>query len=290
MRLNIVYCGPVDTANERRDFMLMLKYGLEAAGHSVLLSFCSWEPDCLNIIFGSHNLSAPAIEKLADANIRYAIINTETIDEGMLNYRPDKCKASFEAWLTLLQRAEFIWDTIPQNLAQYTKYQLEAEFLRWGYCPELEEIKHDKPKDLDFYFFGVMTDYRKEIINSLYTAGFKGAHHEGVPYFVRNTFIERSKVCLNLIQDPKFTHVNNFRICYLANNSVCTLAQVDNNTSDMAGYLKYSWTFTKQSILEELEISIGLGRAHKIHGRLFGECFKMLTAKNILAELLEQSL
>lgn len=291
MKINIVYTGNIITANERRDFMLMLKYALEANGHDVILSFCTFDERSLNIIIGGHNVAYSLLEDMLQHKLSYAVINTESITGDCLNYKPAKGAGDFHGtFIPLLQNAKFVWDVIPQNLEQYAQYGLNAQFLRWGYVPELKEIKHDKPKDLDYYYFGTMSDYSQQTIDALNKAGFKGIVHTGVPYFVRNTYIERAKVCLNLIKDPRFRHVNNFRICYLANNGVCTLAQLGSNTDDKAEYFKYTWPVTAQGLAEELAILTGLGKAYQAHGAIFKECFKMITAKDILGELLEKSL
>jgi hypothetical protein len=284
MKINIIYNGPTSTCNQRRDFMLMLKYGLETNGHDVVLSHNTYWPDCLNILFAGHNIPADALK-----GYQYAVINTETIDNDMLNYKPTK--GDFKGqFIPLLQGAKFIWDVIPQNLEQYAKYDLEAKFLRWGYVPELEEIKHAKEKDLDFYFFGNQSPHRVNVINSLLQQGFKGVTHWDVPYFVRNDYIARSKVCLNLIQDPQFRHVNNFRICYLANNKCAVLAQVVKELSDPANYFLYASELFSD-VLNDLEESLTyLLESHKEKGEESYFLLKEQPAKDILAQLLEESL
>lgn len=289
MRINIVYCGTINTANERRDFMLMLKYALEANGHDVMLSYGEIT-DRLNIICGGHNLKADFVDALAackyNSGIQYAVINTETIADGMLNYKPHKGAGDFNAFIRLLQGAKFIWDVIPQNLEQYPQYGLTAHFLRWGYVPELEEIKHDKPKDLDYYYFGVMSDYSQQTIDALNKAGFKGVVHTGVPYFVRNTYIERAKVCLNLIKDPRFRHVNNFRICYLANNGVTVVSEYSDKTEDPLQYLQYTKAFdSTRKLIHIMENGTYYGIAKLAQAHMLG-----YPAKDILGELMEKSL
>lgn len=290
MKINLSYFGLVSTANERRDFMLMLKYALEANGHDVMLSFNTFEGGRFNIVFGTHNLTHDSMLWFKQQTSPYAIINTETITDDMLNYNPNKGAGDFlGTWIPLLHSAKFIWDTIPQNLIKYGQYGLSAHFLRWGYVPKMEEIRHDKPKSLDYYYFGTMTDYSQKAIDDLDKVGFKGTVHTGVPYFVRNTYIERAKVCLNLIKNPRFTHINNFRICYLANNGVYTLSEILHDTDDPADYLQYTNCSNRISLTQSMQRYIDdPASGMELAGERYN-LFRRIEAKHILEVLIEKS-
>jgi len=82
-------------------------------------------------------------------------------------------------------------------MAEYQRYGVNAHFLRWGWDPKLEDIQHRQEKDLDFYFFGMMSNRRKQIIQSVRQKGLRGAADHSCPYFLRNDRIARAKVQLN---------------------------------------------------------------------------------------------
>lgn len=306
MLLNVTYMGVESTANERRDFMLYLHSGLSAVGHDVILSHNQVFKDRLNLIIGSHNLvkgSPPTGGEVIGvpclAGVPYAVIQTETISDNSLNFRKDKCH--FPSFVNLLSKAEFIWDVIPSNISSYPlifysnlpfldhipKPFPKASFLRWGYTPTLCEIPRLKP-EIDVYFFGVLSPYRKEMLSAISASGLRVVAHEGIPYYARNTYIARSKVCVNLIQKPEMTHVNNFRLCYLANNAIPVVAELpEGELHDPAGYMELAYVATRGDLVETLRevcggtrLELG-GLGHRSYERLKEHC-----AETIFEELL----
>lgn len=224
MRFNIAYLGPIQLAHLRRDFILLLKYGLEAGGHAVDIAHSEIVPDATNLIIGAYFQPPKALREIEASGYRYININTEVIGESGLNHNPAKTDLQ-GSYLPFIRRGIHAWDVIPENCGSG-----EFTFLRWGYCQEMEEIKH-REKDLDWYFFGTMSERRKKIIASLPGRGF--ADH-ACTYMTRNDRIARAKVNLNIVQADKYTHVNSFRVCYLAQNRCAVVTEKE---SDPAGYL-----------------------------------------------------
>jgi hypothetical protein len=170
----------------------------------------------------------------------------------MLNYNPDKVDF-MGAYLPMMQTGLARWDVVKDNIPEYFKYDSPAHFLRWGYHPAMQDINHRVNKDLDYYFFGMISPRRKAILAKLDAAGLKGIADHSCPYFLRNDRISRSKVNLNLIQDEKYSHVNSFRICYLANNDCHILSELEN---DPVGYLKYAEIIDTDNIVEYIKQSL----------------------------------
>jgi hypothetical protein len=189
----------------------------------------------LNLIIGAYFLPSSEIEKIYKSEIKYININTEIMSNGMLNYNPAKVDFS-GSYVPLIHNGITAWDVVIDNISEYEKFGVEGHFLRWGYHPKLREIDHTRQKDLDFYFFGSLSERRRRVIHSLQAAGLRGIADGDCPYYVRNDRIARAKVQLNLIQDEKYTHVNSFRVCYLANNNSYVLSEKEN---DPAGYLDF---------------------------------------------------
>lgn len=236
MRINISYMGPEWIANLRRDLLLLLKYSLEDLGHQVTLTNQQIEVGWLNILVSSYFLKPQDMQAIVNTGANIIHLNTEIIKDDLLNFNPDKVDL-LNVYLPFMKSGLGILDIVPDNMPEYKRYGMDATFLRWAYHEKLKEINHVAPerKDLDFYFYGFMTDKRKSVVNALHKAGFKGSIHHTCPYFERNSFIERAKVNLNLIQKDIYTHVNAIRIGYLANNQCAILTEEE---VDPAGFLE----------------------------------------------------
>lgn len=248
MKFNIAYCGPENLFHLRRDFILVLKYTLEDLGHDVVLSPAYIDPRRFNLVIGAYFLAPEAYKYIDECKSGFAHVNTEVIANDMLNFNPKKTDF-LGKYLPSMQRGKFVWDVIQDNLDEHNRYGNNAHFLRWGWHPKMQDIQHHEPKDLDYYFFGAMSDRRKVLIKKLAKAGLIGFCDNSCPYFLRNDRIARAKVQLNLIQADIYTHVNSFRICYLANNGCCILSE---NEKDPAGYLQYAEVISADELVDKM--------------------------------------
>lgn len=284
MKFNICYMGPEWIFHLRRDFILLLQYSLEELGHDVILSAASLESGRFNLIIGGYFLPGELIPRIAESGVEYAHVNTEVIAQDMLNFNPKKVDF-LGLYLPSMKRGKFIWDILLDNMSEHYRYGNNAHFLRWGSQPRLREIDHRKNKDLDYYFFGSISQRRKELIKELQKAGVKGLADGSCPYFLRNDRISRSKIQLNLIQDDKYTHVNNFRICYLAENSCCVLSEREH---DPAGYLSFAEVADREFLVERIHDLVNTN-AWRERGDRAGQDFSAFRMKGIMSELLEES-
>jgi len=236
VKFNLAYLGPDHLFHLRRDFLLATKYGLESLGHEVYLSGGMLDARRFNLVVGAYFLPAPDLQRLAASRFPMAHVNTEVIAKDMLNFKPEKTDF-MGAYLPAMRAGAFVWDVILDNLEEHRRYGTNAHFMRWGYDPRLEEIEHRPQKDLDFYFFGALSQRRQQVLGSLDKWGFAWLADHICPYFLRNDRIARARVNLNIVQEDKYTHVNSFRICYLANNRGAILSEVE---TDPAGYLDHA--------------------------------------------------
>lgn len=285
MKFNLAYFGPEPLFHLRRDFLLAVKYGLEDLGHDVTLAGLSLDAGRMNLIVGGYFLPAAELKKIDQSGMDFAHVNTEVIAGDLLNFNPAKTDFT-GAYLPSMKAGKFVWDVILDNLEEHARYGTNAHFLRWGWHPKLEDIEHRPRKDIDFYFFGLMSARRQAIVRELVRAGLKGLVDHSCPYFLRNDRIARARVQLNIVQDEKYTHVNSFRVCYLANNRCAILSEPE---SDPAGYLAYARTARREE-LPAAVADLAAGEKWKVEGEAAYEKFRAVPMKRCMEELLDASL
>ena len=284
MKFNIAFFGPEPIFHLRRDFILATKLGLESLGHDVTLSGLQVDGARFNLLLGAYFLPPAEMKKIDASGIQFAHVNTEVIANDMLNHNPRKTDF-MGAYLPSMRAGRFVWDVIQDNLAEHRRYGNNAHFMRWGWLPGLEDIR-PRDKDLDFYFFGLMSERRVAIVRELQRRGFSGLADGSCPYFLRNDRIARARVQLNLVQDTKYTHVNSFRICYLANNRAAIVSEAEN---DPAGYLALTRVVdSERQVADALADLVADGR-WKAQGEAAYERFREIPMKRCLEELLEAS-
>jgi hypothetical protein len=276
--------GPEWLFHLRRDFILLLKYSLEDLGHDVALAGAALDGSRFNLLIGAYALKPDALAQIAKSGAAYAHVNTEIVANDMLNHNP--AKADFlGGYLPSMEQGRFVWDVVLDNLPEYESYGVRAFFLRWGQHAKLADIVHRQEKDLDYYFFGMLSERRKALLQPLKRAGLRGTADHSCPYFLRNDRISRAKVQLNLVQDEKYTHVNSFRICYLANNGCCILTE---NEHDPANYLKYAEVIDTADLVD-LVRAYSSGGLWKERGDRAKADFAEHPMRSIMEALLERS-
>jgi hypothetical protein len=285
MRFNIAFLGHEPLFHLRRDFILALKYGLEDLGHDVAISGRQLDTTRFNLLISGYFLPTAEMQRIDKSGIEFAHVNTEVIAKEMLNFNASKTDF-LGGYLPSLRAGRFVWDVIMDNMAEHARYGNNAHFLRWGWDRRLEDIVHREPKDHHFYFFGLMSPRRIELIGELHRRGFSGFADGNCPYFVRNDRIARAKVNLNIVQDQKYTHVNSFRICYLANNRCAILSEAE---SDPAGYLALARVVHSKDEIADALSALLAGDEWRRLGEEAYEKFRRLPMTQCLEALLDAS-
>ena len=284
MKFNISYMGPEWLFHLRRDFILGIKYSLEDLGHDVSVSGPAIEPHRFNLLIGAYFLEPSLIKQITACGAAYAHINTEVIGNDMLNFNPKKTDF-LGAYLPSMKQGRFIWDGLIDNMKEYERYGANAHFLRWGSHPRLQEVVHRSEKDLDFDFFGMLSERRQKLIKLLESAGLRGLADHSCPYFVRNDRIARAKLQLNLIQHEKYTHVNLLRIGYLADNGCCILSEEEN---DPGRYLDFTEVVRVETLVESARHFLADDR-WRARGERARTDFGAVKLVPMMEELLERS-
>lgn len=285
MKFNLAYLGPETLFHLRRDFLLATKLGLESLGHDVMMSGMQLDTTRFNLLVGAYFLSPDAMRKLDASGLEFAHVNTEVIAQDMLNFNPRKVDF-LGSYLPSMKAGRFVWDVILDNLDEHRRYGTHAHFMRWGWHPGLEDVQKRSEKTLDFYLFGLMSPRRTAIVQDLLRRGFWGMADATCPYFVRNDRISRAKVNLNVVQDEKYTHVNSFRICYLANNGCAILSEAE---KDPADYLSVARVVHRKEDLPDALTELIAGDRWKRLGEEAYEKFRAIPMARCLEELLDAS-
>lgn len=285
MKFNIAYLGPEWLFHLRRDFILALRNALEDLGHDAALAGPTLDTSRFNLVIGAYFLAPDELRRIDQAGLQLAHVNTEVIARDMLNFNPRKVDF-MGSYLPSMRAGRFVWDVIMDNLAEHRRYGVDAHFLRWGWDPRLEDIEHRREKDFDFYFFGLMSARRVQVVEELQRRGFTGIVDHTCPYFLRNDRIARARVNLNIVQDDAYTHVNSFRICYLANNRCAILSEAE---SDPAGYLELAEVVHGKEAIGDALAQLLEGGRWKARGEAAYERFRALPMKRCMEELLEAS-
>lgn len=284
MKFNIAYLGPENVFHLRRDFLLALKYSLEDLGHRAILAGSKLEVDHINLLVAAYCLPKDQILLIKNSGIKYINVNTEVMGNGMLNHNP--LKVDFlGAYMPLITAGIGAWDLVADNLEEYSKYGVAAKFLRIGFHEKLSDIDRNKEKDLDYYFFGTISERRKKILQQLSNAGFRGLADNSCPYFLRNDRIARAKVQLNLIQDNKYSHVPSIRVAYLNNNDCYILSEREH---DPAGYLTHADVCDLQELEATLEKVIKNNEWLE-RGRKAGADFSRIKMTEVIERLLSET-
>lgn len=286
MKFNLTYMGPESLFNLRRDFFLAVQDGLRSLGHEVFITATTLDKTAFNLIVGAYFLKPESLRSIQLSGVEFAHINTEIISGDLLNFNPKKVDF-LGSYLPSLQAGKFVWDVVEDNMPEHRRYGTSAHFCRWGWTPILEDIIHRETKDLDFYFFGSMSERRVAVVADLRKRGFHGIADGTCPYFVRNDRISRAKICLNLRQDDKYTHVNAFRICYLANNSCSIVGEAE---LDPSGYLAHTVSVVDPSLIADAMESLLEGEKWKLQAAESYELFLSRPMKDLMAKLLDESL
>jgi hypothetical protein len=206
------------------DFCRLMCYSLESLGHSCTMGCNQIEPDRINIVFGGHALgNSGNVDTIAGA-CKYIAMQSEILNQDGVNLSHNQDHFE-QIYLPFLRRAIAVWEGIPRNLAPLKKLGIQPAFFRGGYHPGLEEVRPKLERDVDFLFYGSITNYRREMLERLSARG-----HSVVAVFdsratYRNDLIARAKVNLAPIQGPGMEHFAYGRVCYLLNNHSLVVVQ-----------------------------------------------------------------
>lgn len=225
MKICITYIGPSRLLHIRRDLMESVRGSFESAGCDVIYKFNELSGDRLNILMGTTELPPQQMQKIKEEKrVRYAVFDSEVITGDTINNRKD---FPMEAYVDFISGGECLIYTLPDNLPFWQKQGLRTAFYIIGYTERLKDMKLKEDREIDAFFYGLPTEYRLSVFRRLAGAGLNVVVHgyDNSPYFLRNSFIEQSKLVLNVTQGPVYNHINAMKPLYQAINGCCTVSE-----------------------------------------------------------------
>ena len=199
------------------DTVLFLKNALQDCGHTACIS-PTIVANHLNIVM-EHFVDEVNLRALLDghaAGARYALIGTEPIIGGSFNGGIEAShwhysntpywKQRFDGFKVAARLADAIWVLSQDMLAGYTELfpDLPVRFLPHGYVNDFATVRQrpEADRDIDFFFSGSITAYRKRILDTLSQTHRVVCIHQETPEYLRQDLLSRSKVCLSLRLSP----------------------------------------------------------------------------------------
>lgn len=204
------------------DTARLLAFSIRELGTDCCVTYNRLEPKRINVLVGVHLIEDLAfVTKLVDSQVRYVVLQTEMVHNGNINQENND---RFERILhPLLRGAAAIWDWAPENARALEAMGHRATVLEFGYQARMRELEFCKRRDVDFFFFGSVTEHRRHVLAELQRLGYQVEVYFDEASVFRNAMLERSEVVLSLQQSPQMPHVPHQRIIYLVTNG-CLVA------------------------------------------------------------------
>lgn len=259
-----------------REIAITLRYGIENLGYNVVITENEFSVDHMNIILGSHLITADLIDKIPLSSIIY---NLEQFDsKSMLN----------AAILPLFKRFT-VWDYSKRNIERFRELGCKNPlyYVPIGYVPELTCIKSFSPQDIDVLFYGSMNARRRKILEELKQRGLNVVALFGVYGEKRDAVIARAKVIIN-IHFYEASIVEIVRISYLLANRKAVVAECSED-SEFAEDLKTAVALAPYDKLVAtcIELVSNEEKRHLLEKNGF-EYFTLKNEVNILCDVIEK--
>lgn len=122
-----------------------------------------------------------------------------------------------DCFFSIADHCEAIWCVTPHQMPEYTaafgtKVAL-MPVVSWTSDPQ---VPLSKEKDIDFLFTGSITPYRKAVFDELRAQGYTVFTGPAtLPSYLRDHYISRAKVCLQVRQDANWKYPSIMRYHYL---------------------------------------------------------------------------
>lgn len=212
-----IYSGNHDNSNSIADTVLFLKNALQDCGHTACISD-TIAPNHLNIVV-EHFVKDEHLRALLDghaAGARFVLIGTEPVINGSFNGGIEAShwhysntaywNRRFDGFKVAARLADAVWVLAQDMLAGYAELlpHRPVRFLPHGHVHNFATVRQrpEADRDIDFFFSGSITAYRKRILDTLRKTHRVVCINQETPEYLRQDQLSRSKVCLSLRLSP----------------------------------------------------------------------------------------
>ncbi|HCP46363.1 MAG TPA: hypothetical protein DIU15_09990 [Deltaproteobacteria bacterium] len=200
------------------DTARLIRLALESLGHNCCITRNNLEKDRINILVASHTLTEPGVTKqILDAGVDLMVLQSEVISDGQVNFTGNR-EHFTNCYLPLLQNARAVWECVPGQLPILEQLGVAGHQFPLGYHPGMNQIAPKRTKDIDFLFYGSISEHRAKLLRELQARGNHVLVLFDAAAIYRNDFIARSRVHLTIKRELDMHHLPYARICYLIAN------------------------------------------------------------------------
>ncbi|MGL4767365.1 MAG: hypothetical protein ACRCV6_04720 [Formosimonas sp.] len=204
------------------DALLACQKGLEALGYPTSSAGGSVLRHAINIVFCSQMLSWT---QMSAALERVIVYNWEPAAADIGRFLP--------TYIRQMQHAH-VWDYSQTNVATLKNAGVQdIHYVPMGYVPELQRIVPASVQDIDVLFYGGMNERRTRTIEAIRAKGLQVLTSDEVGFMsdeVRDGYIARAKVVLNLHSFEQAQVFEIARVSYLLANRKAVVAEVNEST------------------------------------------------------------
>jgi hypothetical protein len=197
-----------------RSTAAMLACALRRAGERVRFGINAIVHDATNIVVGAHLLDDGLAAGLPTSTI---IFNTEPLVHG---------GPHVDALRPFVSRFR-VWEYAARNLGPLRALgNRDVDLVEPGYLPEMCAVVQSRSKDVDALFYGQLSDHRRTVLAAIERRGHRVTWLHDVYGALRDAWIGRSHIVLNLHYRPG-APLELGRIVHLLANRCTVVAESD---------------------------------------------------------------
>jgi len=212
MRVSI-YTGNHGNSVGITDVVTLLKQGAIDCGYDTVVSHELLAGHC-NIMIEHfvHDEHLAHLYERKTANTRYVLVCTELITGNTFNggmgvkhwhySNQEYWEKRFQGFMVAAKLMDVAWVLSELAIENYAAVlpHIPVRFLPHGYVSGMDWVTHrdEADKDIDFYFSGGLTDYRRSILTELARTHRLTHNPPNTPDYLRLDQLSRTKVCLSL--------------------------------------------------------------------------------------------
>jgi hypothetical protein len=243
------------------DTLLLVRFSLEALGHKADLEE-QIVPGKTNILIEC--FTAAYVETMREARqtpgTDFIVIATEFLTGQTFNDfeaaapqaqagqaashydNADYWRERFQAFLAAQRETRAIWHLADSQVEPFraATQHPKVGYLPHGYVDGFARVRHkaDAHKDIDALFTGHLTEHRRKIIGELQQLGINALATQPLNFPQREDLVARSKIALNLKQNPSWQYPSNSRFHYHLSNDSLLLSEHCPVRCDLSPYVE----------------------------------------------------